>query len=127
MERALDGEASRFESLQGVKREQKVFDRPSTGTSASPSSSLSRGSEKRRVRAALPASTGQRPSFSITATISSEPFVRLERNAARPSATIPLAMAAAAEQGRLRPGMRVLLAVASAGISTGLSRFTYLT
>ena len=27
----------------------------------------------------------------------------------------------------LEPGMRVILAVASAGISTGLSRFTYLT
>ncbi len=43
------------------------------------------------------------------------------------SATIPLAMAAAAEQGRLLPGMRVIVAMASAGISTGLSRFTYLT
>jgi 3-oxoacyl-[acyl-carrier-protein] synthase III len=43
------------------------------------------------------------------------------------SATIPLAMAAAAEEGRLLPGMRVIVAVASAGISTGLSRFVYLT
>jgi 3-oxoacyl-[acyl-carrier-protein] synthase III len=43
------------------------------------------------------------------------------------SAAVPLAMAAAAEQGRLRPGMKVFVAVASAGISTGLSRFTYLT
>jgi len=43
------------------------------------------------------------------------------------SATIPLAMAAAAEQGRLEHGMRVMVAVASAGISTGLSRFIYLT
>ena len=43
------------------------------------------------------------------------------------SATIPLAMAAAAEQGRLEHGMRVIVAIASAGISTGLSRFTYLT
>jgi len=43
------------------------------------------------------------------------------------SASIPLAMAAATEQGRLLPGMQVMVAVASAGISTGLSRFTYLT
>ncbi len=43
------------------------------------------------------------------------------------SASIPLAMAAAAEQGRLEHGMRVIVAMASAGISTGLSRFTYLT
>ena len=37
----------------------------------------------------------------------------------------PLAMAAASEEGRLRDGTRVLLAVASAGISTALSRFVY--
>jgi len=43
------------------------------------------------------------------------------------SATIPVAMAAAAEQGRLSHGMRVIVAVASAGITTGLSRFIYLT
>lgn len=42
------------------------------------------------------------------------------------SATIPLAMAAAENDGRLREGMRVQLAVASAGISTALSRFIYL-
>lgn len=42
------------------------------------------------------------------------------------SASVPLAMASAEEEGRLRDGMRVLLAVASAGISTALSRFTYL-
>ena len=41
------------------------------------------------------------------------------------SATLPLAMAAASEEGRLRDGTRVLLAVASAGISTVLSRFVY--
>ena len=43
------------------------------------------------------------------------------------SATLPLAMAAASEEGRLRDGTRVLLAVASAGISTALSRFVYRT
>ena len=42
-------------------------------------------------------------------------------------AAVPLAMAAATEQGRLEHGMRVVVAMASAGISTGLSAFTYLT
>lgn len=41
------------------------------------------------------------------------------------SATIPLAMAAATEDGSLRNGAKVLLAVASAGITTVLSRFRY--
>ena len=41
------------------------------------------------------------------------------------SATIPLAMAAAMEDGSLVDGSKVMLAVASAGISTALSRFHY--
>ena len=43
------------------------------------------------------------------------------------SATIPLAMSAAVEEGRLADGMNVILALASAGISTALSRFRFLT
>jgi len=43
------------------------------------------------------------------------------------SASVPLAMARAAEQGRLRHGDRVLVGVASAGVSTAWARFRYLT
>lgn len=42
------------------------------------------------------------------------------------SASIPLAMANALEDGHLREGMRVIAALASAGIATGLSRFVFL-
>jgi 3-oxoacyl-[acyl-carrier-protein] synthase III len=42
------------------------------------------------------------------------------------SAAIPLAMAAARKEGRLRDGDDVIVAIASAGISTGLTRFTFL-
>lgn len=43
------------------------------------------------------------------------------------SASVPLAMWAAAEEGLLKNGTRVLVAAASAGISTVVSRFRYLT
>ncbi len=42
------------------------------------------------------------------------------------SATVPLAMAAAEEEGRLCEGDRVIIGLASAGISTALAKFTYL-
>jgi 3-oxoacyl-[acyl-carrier-protein] synthase III len=42
------------------------------------------------------------------------------------SASIPLAMSAAVEEGRLADGMNVILALASAGISTAISRFRFL-
>lgn len=41
------------------------------------------------------------------------------------SASIPLAMSHAWREGTLRPGMRVLLMMASAGVTTGLAAFTY--
>ena len=41
------------------------------------------------------------------------------------SATLPLALAVAEEEGRLRRGMRVLLVMGSAGVSTGLGSFVY--
>ena len=43
------------------------------------------------------------------------------------SASIPLAMWAAAKEGRLQNGTRVFVAAASAGISTVTSRFRYWT
>lgn len=42
------------------------------------------------------------------------------------SATVPLAMAAAEEEGRLKADMRVIIGLASAGISTAVARFNYL-
>jgi 3-oxoacyl-[acyl-carrier-protein] synthase III len=42
------------------------------------------------------------------------------------SSSVPLAMWAAAEEGLLKNGTRVLVAAASAGISTVVSRFRYL-
>jgi 3-oxoacyl-[acyl-carrier-protein] synthase-3 len=41
------------------------------------------------------------------------------------SASIPLAMSHALRDGGLRDGRRVLLMLASAGITTGLASFTY--
>jgi 3-oxoacyl-[acyl-carrier-protein] synthase III len=41
------------------------------------------------------------------------------------SATIPLAMSLAIEDGRLKRGNRVLVLVGSAGISVGLSNFVF--
>jgi len=41
------------------------------------------------------------------------------------SASLPMAMAAARDDGRLAPGARALVAFASAGVSTALVRFTY--
>ncbi len=41
------------------------------------------------------------------------------------SATVPLAMSVAAADGRLRRGQRVLIVMASAGLTTGFCRFQY--
>ena len=41
------------------------------------------------------------------------------------SASIPMAMSHALEEGALRDGMRVLLLMASAGVTTGLASFTF--
>lgn len=41
------------------------------------------------------------------------------------SATVPIALARAVRQGELRPGDRVLLMVASSGVTTGLASFQY--
>lgn len=41
------------------------------------------------------------------------------------SASVPLAMAHAEEEGRLTDGAKVMIAMASAGLSTGWTRFTY--
>lgn len=42
------------------------------------------------------------------------------------SASVPLAIRSALDEGRLRPGDRVLIAVASAGLSTALARMRFL-
>jgi len=49
-----------------------------------------------------------------------------ERFANTVSTTLPLAMSTAAAEGRLKEGDRVLCFVASAGISTALCRFRFL-
>lgn len=41
------------------------------------------------------------------------------------SASVPLAMANAEQEGRLKNGAKVIIAMASAGLSTGWARFTY--
>ncbi|WP_195179344.1 3-oxoacyl-ACP synthase III family protein [Mesorhizobium sp. INR15] len=41
------------------------------------------------------------------------------------SASVPLAMAHAEKEGRLKDGAKVMIAMASAGLSTGWTRFTY--
>jgi 3-oxoacyl-[acyl-carrier-protein] synthase III len=41
------------------------------------------------------------------------------------SASVPLAMGHALQEGRLAPGMKVVIAMASAGLSTGWARFTF--
>ena len=53
-------------------------------------------------------------------------FYTHERFANTVSATVPLAMSTALTEGRLKDGARVLLFVASAGISTALCRFRFL-